>query len=104
MAELKQHKTVETQVWTALEGHVFNITPYLEFHPGGVEELMKAAGRDCTLLFRKKHAWVNYGNFLSSCYIGPLVLEEKEKEAAADGSAVVVDPSHDDGVKKEEEK
>ncbi len=40
-------------VWTALKGNVFNITPYLDYHPGGVDELMKGAGRDCTALFDK---------------------------------------------------
>ena len=32
-------------------GVVYNITAYLSFHPGGVSELMKGAGIDCTLLF-----------------------------------------------------
>jgi len=32
-------------------GNVYNITPYLEFHPGGVSELMRGAGMDCSELF-----------------------------------------------------
>ena len=32
-------------------GKVYNITPYLEFHPGGVSELMRGAGKDSTDLF-----------------------------------------------------
>jgi len=32
-------------------GKVYNIAPYLNFHPGGVEELMKGAGKDATNLF-----------------------------------------------------
>lgn len=30
---------------------VYNITPYLPFHPGGEEDLMRVAGRDGTRLF-----------------------------------------------------
>ena len=33
------------------------MTPYMKFHPGSKEELMKGAGIDCTILFdevRKK--------------------------------------------------
>ena len=32
-------------------GNVYNITPYLDFHPGGVDELMRGAGKDGTALF-----------------------------------------------------
>lgn len=82
--ELRQHKTVETGVWTVLKGNVYNITPYLEYHPGGVAELMKGAGKDCTLLFEKRHPWVNYNYFLASCYIGPYLggstSEDKQDE------------------------
>ena len=32
-------------------GRVYNVTPYLEFHPGGIPELMRGIGRDATDLF-----------------------------------------------------
>lgn len=32
-------------------GKVYNITPYMEYHPGGEEELMRGAGIDGTQLF-----------------------------------------------------
>jgi len=37
--------------WAAFNGKVYNITPYLDFHPGGEKELMRVAGRDGTKLF-----------------------------------------------------
>ena len=39
---------------------VYNLTPFLHYHPGGVPEIMKGAGRDCTALFDKYHPWVNF--------------------------------------------
>lgn len=38
---------------------VYNLTPYLMYHPGGKDILVKTAGRDCTSLFNKYHPWVN---------------------------------------------
>lgn len=71
---LRKHNHVDVGVWTAIHGRVYNITPYLEFHPGGVEEIMKAAGKDGTSLFNKKHPWVNVEAFLKNCYVGNLIM------------------------------
>jgi cytochrome b involved in lipid metabolism len=54
---------------------VYNITPYLHFHPGGVKELMRVAGKDGTELFMKTHAWVNAELMMEGCLIGFLVRE-----------------------------
>ena len=32
-------------------GRIYNITHYLDYHPGGIEELMRGAGKDGTNLF-----------------------------------------------------
>jgi len=34
-------------------GAVYNVTEYMKFHPGGVAELMKAAGMDGTQQFNE---------------------------------------------------
>ena len=48
--ELAKHNT-EADCWIAFRGLVYNVTPYMDFHPGGAEELMRAAGTDGTQLF-----------------------------------------------------
>ncbi|XP_019864664.1 cytochrome b5 reductase 4 isoform X2 [Aethina tumida] len=70
--ELATHDK-ETDCWIAIRGRVFNVTAYLPFHPGGVEELMKGAGKDATTLFDQVHPWVNYESILQKCYVGRLV-------------------------------
>ncbi|KAK9369964.1 hypothetical protein V1509DRAFT_618100 [Lipomyces kononenkoae] len=72
LEELKRHSTKE-DAWTTLGGKVYNISPYLRYHPGGVKELMRCAGRDGTRLFNITHMWVNYERLLSNCFIGYLV-------------------------------
>jgi cytochrome b involved in lipid metabolism len=63
--------------WTALGGRVYNITPYVPYHPGGGPELLRCAGRDGTKLFGEVHPWVNYETMLTACLVGLLVPEEE---------------------------
>ena len=49
---------------------VYNITPYMRFHPGGVAQLKRGAGIDSTSLFNKYHAWVNADMMLENCLVG----------------------------------
>ncbi|XP_062427029.1 cytochrome b5 reductase 4 isoform X2 [Rhea pennata] len=56
-------------------GLVYNVTPYMEYHPGGEDELMKAAGMDGTDLFDQVHRWVNYESMLKECLVGRMALK-----------------------------
>ncbi|KAF8048546.1 hypothetical protein N665_2480s0006 [Sinapis alba] len=71
MDEVKKHKSGDS-MWTVLKGRVYNVSPYMNFHPGGVDMLMKAVGRDGTFLFNKYHAWVSYDILLEKCLVGVL--------------------------------
>ncbi|TQS37608.1 hypothetical protein Golomagni_01912 [Golovinomyces magnicellulatus] len=66
--------------WTVLGGKVYNITPYLPFHPGGEAELLRSAGRDGTKLFTEVHPWVNWEGMLASCLVGIAVEENEEQD------------------------
>ncbi|KAM5355230.1 hypothetical protein ACJ41O_001876 [Fusarium nematophilum] len=70
--------------WMALNGKVYNVTPYANFHPGGVPELMRGAGREATKLFGEIHPWVNYETMLSACLVGLLVEESEGTESKMD--------------------
>ncbi|KAL7943300.1 hypothetical protein V8C42DRAFT_330295 [Trichoderma barbatum] len=70
--------------WMAISGKVYNVTPYAKFHPGGVPELMRGAGRDGTKLFGEIHPWVNYETMLAACLVGLLVDEPDGKESEMD--------------------
>lgn len=71
--------------WSSYQGKVYNITPYLPFHPGGEPELMKAAGRDGEKLFMEVHPWVNWEGMMgSSCLVGILVSESESQQSSLD--------------------
>ncbi|XP_053351233.1 cytochrome b5 reductase 4 [Clarias gariepinus] len=72
--ELKKHNT-KNDCWTCIRGMVYNISAYMDFHPGGEEELMKAAGIDGTDLFDQVHRWVNYESMLKECLVGRMVVK-----------------------------
>lgn len=76
--------------WGVWQGKVYNLTPYMKFHPGGVNELMKGAGRekDAERLFMEIHPWVNWEGLLGECMIGILVSEEETSAAPKDGSGL----------------
>ncbi len=54
-------------------GNVYNMTPFLHYHPGGVEILLQSTGHDCTALFNKYHAWVNATAMIGHLCIGWIV-------------------------------
>lgn len=55
--------------WIILRGKVYNIGPYLPYHPGGINIFRSVLGSDATILFDKYHRWVNIDGL-----IGPLLL------------------------------
>ena len=69
--------------WSSYEGKVYNITPYLPFHPGGEGELRRVAGKDGRKLFMEVHPWVNWDNMLGECLVGIVVTEEQAAPATS---------------------
>lgn len=61
------------------QGKVYNLTPYIKFHPGGVDQLMRGAGKekDAEKLFNEVHPWVSWENMLGECLIGILVSQNE---------------------------
>ncbi|KAI4158710.1 MAG: hypothetical protein LQ342_007176 [Letrouitia transgressa] len=79
--------------WGVYQGKVYNLTPYLKFHPGGVDELMKGAGRekDAERLFSEVHPWVNWDGLLGECMVGILVGEEEVNGSSESAGLEAVD-------------
>jgi cytochrome b involved in lipid metabolism len=63
-SEIKRHNSVYDG-WVVLRGKVFNISPYLAYHPGGESILRNVLGKDITALYDKYHRWVNEEGYVS---------------------------------------
>ena len=62
---------------------MYNITPFLPFHPGGEGELKRGAGKDSGKLFLEYHPWVNWDGMLGECLVGILVGEDDGQQTGS---------------------
>lgn len=83
--ELAKHVT-EDDCWIVIDDEVWNVTEFMRVHPGGLQPLDCADGKDATALFRAVHPTYVY-NILSSSafrekyYIGKIErLSNESKE------------------------
>merc|ERR1711941_235690 len=75
-ALVAQHKT-PSDCWTIFQGKAYDVTMYMDFHPGGQKELMKGAGKDCTKIVQKVHPWVSIEGLIGKLCLGPVVPDRK---------------------------
>jgi len=77
--ELAKHCT-EDDMWICVDGKIYDISKWVNLHPGGKEVLMLGAGRDCTNLFESYHPMTDKPNLLLQKYeIGVLSSHELPK-------------------------
>ncbi|KAJ1956376.1 hypothetical protein EC988_001380 [Linderina pennispora] len=69
MEEVAKHNKRD-DCWMVIYGKVYNVTRYMNFHPGGRGQLMRAAGKDGSKLFAETHSWVNVDMILDQCLVG----------------------------------
>jgi len=74
VAEVARHRSA-SDCWTIFQGKVYDLTPYVDFHPGGKRQLMKAAGVDSASLFNEVHPWVSFEGLLGRLCLGLLVCD-----------------------------
>lgn len=73
--ELSKHNK-RGDIWVSIHGHVYDVSEFIESHPGGVDKLMKVAGKDGTRAFRLQHPEVYLERFLDEkWYKGEWVKE-----------------------------
>lgn len=66
--------------WIIISNKVYNITPYLPYHPGGENIMKSVLGKDATILFHKYHTWVNIDNLIGPLLLGTLLAVDTKKK------------------------
>eukprot|EP00929_Paragymnodinium_shiwhaense_P025052 TRINITY_DN15240_c0_g1_i1.p1 TRINITY_DN15240_c0_g1~~TRINITY_DN15240_c0_g1_i1.p1 ORF type:complete len:387 (+),score=106.33 TRINITY_DN15240_c0_g1_i1:82-1242(+) len=83
-AEVQKHSTKE-DFWLLIDGKVYDVTPFLDLHPGGGELILEGGGKDSTSLFELTHGeGLRYSlRLLNQFFIGvctdPQAAEPAEK-------------------------
>ncbi|KAJ3493888.1 hypothetical protein NLG97_g4446 [Lecanicillium saksenae] len=54
-AEVSKHKTKEDGLWLIIEGAVYDVTNFVDEHPGGARVIQRMGGKDATKAFWKYH-------------------------------------------------
>ena len=67
--EVAKHNDLPS-VWSIYKGNVYDITMYLDYHPGGIDILKPCFGKDMTELFDKYHSYIRIDNFIGKFKIG----------------------------------
>lgn len=99
MAEVAMHSTAES-CWVVVEGEVYDVTSFLDEHPGGKALLLSVAGTDATTTFNGIHPDLQTALRAGEAFkIGIVVSEEEappptvktEEPAPSDQPAAAVD-------------
>lgn len=74
---LMKHQDIENDFWCVINGKVYCLTDYVNFHPGGIDIIYKNCSvqrndddPDCLNWFNKYHPWISYEKILETCYVG----------------------------------
>lgn len=85
LSEISKHKTVD-DLWMAVNGKVYDVTSFVDQHPGGEEVLLEYAGTDATGPFEDVGHSESAQEMLADLYIGEgnpeelKVVQKKEAE------------------------
>lgn len=89
---VQKHCTAE-DCWVVIHGMVYNLTSFLNEHPGGSRIIIKQAGKDATAAYDQVHPKDMIDRFLpKDCLVGPVDIATLPVAAVAKASTVVLPP------------
>ncbi|XP_028432498.1 cytochrome b5 type B [Perca flavescens] len=86
LEEVRSHN-VSTDTWLIIHDKVYDITGFLEEHPGGEEVLLEQAGADATESFEDVGHSTDAREMLQQYCVGELHMDDRKKENAKDEDA-----------------
>jgi sulfite oxidase len=86
--EVAKHTTPETRIWVTFRDGVYDITDFVQAHPGGAQRIMLAAGGqvDPFWLLYQQHYTENVQKLLAPMRIGTLAKDDVPDPSALDAA------------------
>lgn len=83
-AEIAKHKTVETGIWVTYKDGVYDITQFIEEHPGGKTRILLAAGGSIESFWAlyQNHVSDEVAEILETLRVGNLAASDRKKVEA----------------------
>ncbi|XP_051552049.1 cytochrome b5-like [Myxocyprinus asiaticus] len=78
--EVQAHNMSE-DTWLIIHDKIYDITKFMEEHPGGEEVLLEQAGTDATESFEDVGHSTDAREMLQQYYIGELQVDDRKKES-----------------------
>ncbi len=97
--DVKKHNNINKGIWVSYKNKVYDITDFVENHPGGTEKIMLAAGKNLEPFWNiyQQHLNSNVTDILKEYYIGdldssskPIILEDTFKDEPQRHPALIV--------------
>ena len=92
LEECKKHNTID-DCWLVMYEKVYDVTPFMDDHPGGSEIMLDVTGRDSTDDFEDVVHSSTARKQLEGFYIGELHEEDKQKLKTAASSSAAAAPT-----------
>ena len=101
--DVAEHDTIDKRVWVSYKENVYDVTDFLDNHPGGRDLLLLAAGKDIEPFWRLYQAHVNSDvamEMLKTLKIGELDLEKEPKVEIDESDPYKNDPERHPALKR----
>ncbi|XP_069549576.1 cytochrome b5 type B [Brachyistius frenatus] len=79
LEEIQLHN-MSNDTWLIIHDKIYDVTSFLEEHPGGEEVLLEQAGADATESFEDVGHSTDAREMLQQYYLGELHMDDREKE------------------------
>ena len=93
--EVKEHKSKNKGVWVVINNKVYDVTQFMDDHPGGEEVLLEQAGGDATEAFEDVGHSEDAKKLMKDFFVGD-VSEPKQPPPKPEGATSL--PNQDQGI------